>query len=173
MLDLGIEFTGRHPMLAVSEKKHRLSLDVYKGTVAVAYTACTRNRATFFMNALRVEQAAKVLTDEADRWKCEVVVYLFMPDHVHILLKGRREDSDTYRAMKAFKQKTGYLFSLAGHGIVWQKDFCDHILRTVSDFSNQLRYILDNPIRAGLTRRWPEYPHKGSTIFDLDHWDAG
>jgi putative transposase len=159
-------------MLAISEKKHRLSLDRYKGPVTVAYTACIRNRATFFSKALHAEQAAKVLIDEATKWNCDVVIYLFMPDHVHILMKGTREDSDTYRVMRVFKQKTGFLFSKAGFGIVWQKDFYDHILRTESDFSNQLQYILENPVRGGLASRWQEYPFKGSTVLDLDQWDA-
>jgi putative transposase len=160
-------------MLAISEKKHRLSLDGYKGTVAVAYTACTRNRATFFSKARHAELAVKVLIDEAPKWKCDVVIFQFMPDHVHVILKGVREDSDTYRVMRMFKQKTGFLFSQAGFGIVWQKDFYDHILRSEEDMSNHLRYILDNPVRTGLTRSWQEYPYRGSTVFDLDHWGEG
>lgn len=160
-------------MLAISEKKHRLSLDLYKGWVSVDYTARTRNRATFFTKALQAEQAAKVLVDEAVNWKCDVVIFQFMPDHIHVLLKGMGEDSDTYRAMKMFKQKTGFLFSQAGLGIVWQKDFYDHILRTESDLSSHLRYILDNPVRKGLAGMWQKYPYRGSTVFDLDQWDTG
>lgn len=157
-------------MLAIAEKKHRLSLDLYKGIVSVAYTACTRNRASFFSTALHVDQAARVLIDEAARWKCDIVVYLFMPDHVHILLKGATEVSDSYRVMRMFKQKTGFLFSQSGFGIVWQKDFYDHILRTDEDMVNHFRYILENPVRKGLTERWQEYPYKGSTMFDLNQW---
>jgi putative transposase len=155
-------------MLAVAEKKHRLPLDLYKGLVSVAYTACTRNRAYVFANVLHVERAAQVLVKEATRWRCDLVIYLFMPDHVHLVLQGAGEDSDTYRAMRSFIQRTGYLFSKAGLGIVWQKDFYDHILRTEVDLSNQVRYILRNPVRAGLVSRWQEYPYKGSTAFDLD-----
>ncbi len=172
MSDLEIEIIGRLGMLAISEKKHRLSLDLYKGLVSVAYTACTRNRASLFSKPLCVEQAAKVLIDEAARGKCDVVIFQFMPDHVHILLRGTGEDSDTYRVMRMFKQKTGFLFSKAGLGTVWQKDFHDHILRTEDDMSNHLRYILENPVRKGLVSTWHEYPYKGSTVYDLDRWDA-
>jgi len=159
-------------MLADAEKKHRLPLELYKGVVSVAYTACTRNRAHIFANALHVERAARVLVEEAARWTCDLAVYLFMPDHVHLVLQGSREDSDTYRAMWSFKQKTGYLFSKAGLGIVWQKDFYDHILRTENDLSNHLRYILENPVRKGLAGRWQDYPFKGSTLVDLNQWVA-
>jgi putative transposase len=122
-------------MLAGSEKKHRLPLQVYKGHVSV-------------------------------------VIYLFMPDHLHIVLRGASDESDAYRGMRSFKQKTGYLFSKAGLGIVWQKDFYDHILRTEDDLSNHLRYILNNPVRKGLARTWKEYPLKGSSVIDLDQWNA-
>jgi putative transposase len=154
-------------MLVVSEKKHRLPLGLYKGFVDVAYTACTRNRAWVFSSPLRVEQASQILVSEAARWRCDVVIYLFMPDHLHIILRGAAEVSDTYRAMRFFKQKTGYLFSKLGLGIVWQKDFHDHILRTEDDFANHLRYILQNPVHKGLTTSWQEYPFKGSTVLDL------
>ena len=157
-------------MLAVSEKKHRLSLDLYKGTVSVAYTACTRNWAWVFSRVLYAEQAAQVLVEKAAKGNCDVVIYLFMPDHVHLVLKGVGEDSDTYRVMRSFKQKTGFLFSKAGLGIVWQKDFYDHILRTENDISDYLRYVLENPVRKGLASRWQEYPFKGSTVFDLNPW---
>jgi len=160
-------------MLAISEKKHRLSLDLYKGLVSVDYTACTRNRATFFTKPLQVERAARVLVDKAAKWTCDVVIFQFMPDHVHIILKGAREDSDTYRVMKMFKQKAGFLFSQAGFGIVWQKDFYDHILRTESELSSHLRYILDNPVLKGLVGMWQKYPYRGSTVFELDQWDVG
>lgn len=160
-------------MLAISEKKHRLSLDAYKGTVTVAYTACTHNRATFFYKAPYVEQSARALLAEAAKWKCDVVIYQFMPDHIHVILKGTGEDSDTYRVMKMFKQKTGFLFSQAGFGIVWQKDFYDQILRTEGDLSNHLRYILDNPGRKGLGGMWQKFPYRGSTVLDLDHWNVG
>jgi putative transposase len=75
--------------------------------------------------------------------------------------------------MKMFKQKTGFLFSQAGCGIVWQKDFYDHIIRDEQDLTNHIRYILLNPVRKGLVSSWREYPHKGSTVYDLGRWGAG
>jgi len=159
-------------MLVVSEKKHRLPLELYKGFVSVAYTACTKNRAWVFSKALHVETASQILLSEAETGGCDVVIYLFMPDHVHIVLRGANELSDTYRVMRLFKQKTGYLFSKAGKGIVWHKDFYDHIVRTETDLSNHIRYILNNPVRKGLARSWREYPFKGSTVLDLDQWSA-
>ena len=159
-------------MLAVSERKHRLPLESYKGHVSVAYTACTRNRAYVFARASQVNEAARILLNEAASGGCDVVIYLFMPDHVHVVLTGVRDDSDTYRVMWKFKQKTGYVFSRAGLGLVWQKDFYDHILRSDVDLTNQLRYILNNPIRKGLAINWQDYPFKGSTVFDLNQWDV-
>ena len=159
-------------MLAHEEKKHRLALELYRGCVSVAFTACTRNRTTVFLKNIHVAPASQALIEAAGKRKCDVVICLFMPDHVHVVLKGLEEDSDTYRAMWLFKQKTGYLFSKEGMGKVWQKDFHDHIIRSEADLANHVRYILENPVRKGLVGSWKEYPYKGSTVYDLYRWDV-
>jgi REP element-mobilizing transposase RayT len=97
-------------MLAGSERKHRLPLQVYKGHVSVAFTACTRNRAWVFSKTERVELASQVLLCEAARWKCEVVIYLFMPDHLHIVLRGASDESDAYQVMPGIQTKDGISF---------------------------------------------------------------
>jgi len=46
--------------------------------------------------------------------------------------------------------------------IKWQKDFYDHVIRRHEDITNQIKYILDNPVRKRLVSSWQEYPFKGS-----------
>jgi REP element-mobilizing transposase RayT len=73
--------------------------------------------------------------------------------------------------MKRFKQRSSFWLAQNRPGIRWQKDFYDHILRRDEDLIRHVRYILANPIRAGLVTDWRQYPYRGSTIFDLDSWD--
>jgi hypothetical protein len=34
-----------------------------------------------------------------------------------------------------------------------------------------LKYILNNPLRAGIVENWKEYKFKGSSIYNLDEWE--
>jgi hypothetical protein len=42
--------------------------------------------------------------------------------------------------------------------------FYDHVLRAEEDRAAVIRYLLENPIRAGLVRNLLEYPYWGSGL---------
>jgi REP element-mobilizing transposase RayT len=89
-----------------------------------------------------------------------------MPEHLHILIKGTKESSDTWRVITQFKQRTGYW--LSKHTTAdWQKNFFDRILRSDDALSTQVWYIVNNPVRRGLVEKWEDYPYTGSIGFEL------
>ena len=156
--------------MLIREKKHRLPPESYKGRLEVAFTACTKNRIPVFVDARLVGKCVDILLQECVNEQCEVLAYVFMPDHCHLLLRGKEEKSDVLRFMKRFKQRTGYFFSQNGLRARWQKDFYDHICRDEREVQIQIRYIVENPVRKGIVTHWKDYPFKGSTVFDLDEW---
>jgi REP element-mobilizing transposase RayT len=85
-----------------------------------------------------------------------------MPDHVHMILQGTDGKADTWRAMVAFKQRSGFWLARHLSGTRWQKDFYDHILRSEDEVRDALVDIASNPLRAGLVRDPAEYPFSGS-----------
>ena len=155
-------------MHQIREKKHRLSRECYKGRQIVSFTCCIHQRQRFFADRKIVQHFASCLLDEASKDVCDVLVYIFMPDHCHILLEGRSESSDVMRVMIAFKRKTGFWLSRNFPDVRWQKDFCDHIIRSSKDLRRQIDYILTNPVRNNLVGDWHNYPFKGSSIHDFD-----
>ncbi len=50
---------------------------------------------------------------------------------------------------------------------LWQRSFFDHALRRNEDEIRTARYILANPVRAGLVERANDYSLSGSLEFDL------
>ena len=80
-----------------------------------------------------------------------------MPDHVHWLLQleGNGRLSESVRVYKA-------KVSLILRQQIWQRGFHDHALREEGDVRDIARYIIANPLRAGLAERVGEYPY----------WDA-
>ena len=113
---------------------------------------------------------SEILFAEAIQSDCDVLAYIFMPDHYRILLQGKSDQADTLKALRSFKQKSGFLFSKNHHEIEWQKSFYDHILRTDEEIDKHMRYILENPVRKEIIEDWKEYPWKGASVYDLNEW---
>lgn len=157
-------------MKQIREKRHRLPPETHRGKVEVAFTACVRHRVPLFVDEIIVGECIQVLQAEAAKEHCDILAFVFMPDHCHLLLRGTEEQSDVLRLMVRFKQKTGYFFSQNNVGARWQKDFYDHICRDEVEVENHITYIVENPVRQGLVSHWKGYKFKGSTVFDLDEW---
>jgi putative transposase len=155
----------------IREKHHRLPLEAYRGFVHVSLTTCIRNRDSFFTTHDRFTLFEKMLVNALEKFRCGADVYLFMPDHVHLVLRGESEGADIWRAMWSFKQKTGFWLSQNHPSVRWQKDFYDHILRNDVAVERHIRYVLHNPERDGFVDDWRDYPFKGSTVHDFDEWD--
>jgi len=89
--------------------------------------------------------------------------YVVMPDHVHWLLqlRGGGSLSDAVAGMKRISARRCNL-RLGRTGALWQPGFHDRALRRDEDLAAVARYVVANPLRAGLVTRIGAYPH----------WDA-
>jgi putative transposase len=90
-----------------------------------------------------------------------------MPDHMHVLALG---DSDTSRLesfVALFKQLTGFDYKQRTGRNLWQTSYYDRVLRSDEDTRTVARYVLANPIRAGLATGIDEYPYAESDEFDV------
>ncbi len=48
------------------------------------------------------------LRESASFHEFDVLAFVIMPDHAHLLIQGSREDSNLIRFVQRFKQRTGY-----------------------------------------------------------------
>ena len=96
------------------------------------------------------------------------LAYCFMPDHVHLLVEGLKEASDLRRLVKLMKQGSGAAYAMRTGERLWQEGFYDRVLREEEDAKEVARYILNNPVRAGLVTTPREYPYLGSDVWSLD-----
>jgi len=152
----------------VKEKKHRLPSSFYQGQILLSLTFCIDKRQNVFTNDKIFREFENILIDVLKNFECLAYIYLFMPDHLHMIIKGNKDDSNLMSAVKSFKQKTGFYFSKNNTEHKWQKDFYDHIIRDEKDLGNQIMYILMNPVRKGIVNHWKDYLYKGSMVYNLD-----
>ena len=94
-----------------------------------------------------------------------LLCYCIMPNHVHILIKPLIKDAQTPFSLTAIiKNHKSYTAKMANRilnrkGQFWQKGFYDHCIRDEREYRNVIRYILNNPVKAGLVGYWEEWPH--------------
>jgi len=144
----------------------RLSSFHYKGSFAYSLTLCTHERKTLFNSRELIYDVIDRLKDSAIRYGFTVVVYTFMPDHLHILIKGA-EDADLKGFVRHFKQMSGYYFKNKYGVNLWHLSYYDHVIRNDEEIKTAARYILENPVRKGLVKDFRGYPFSGSFEFDI------
>ena len=87
------------------------------------------------------------------------MAWVVMPDHFHgLLLVG--DSAPLSQVMRSFKGRVAVevnrLFARAGP--LWQTAFHDHAMRREEDLEEMARYIVANPVRAGLVKKIGDYP---------------
>jgi putative transposase len=130
-------------------------------------TLCTCERETRFISHEVVEPARSQLLQGADDFQFGIPAYCFMPDHVHILAVWESLISDLEAFIGKMKQKTGFEFKKARRAPLWQDGYYDRILRDEEETIVVARYILANPVRAGLVVDFRNYPFSGSTRYTM------
>ena len=85
--------------------------------------------------------------------------WVVMPDHVHWLFQ-LGDQLDLSSTIKLFKARSAHRVNRFLHrqGSLWQKAFYDHALRQDEDMRDIARYIVSNPLRAGLVEHIGDYP---------------
>lgn len=127
-------------------------------------TVCTHNRQRHFADAATVEATRLQFLRYAERESFAILAYCFMPDHVHCLLEGQHADANLRRFVRAAKQGAGYAFAQRCGNRLWQPNYFDHTLRHDEATIEVVRYLLNNPVRAGLVESLDAYPHWGSGV---------
>jgi len=96
-----------------------------------------------------------------------IYAYCVMPDHVHILVDA----PDKYGGIDFVKVVKGRFAgssrSAQLHTSLLQRGFYDHILRKDENVMAVARYIIANPVRAGIVDEVGKYPFAGSLVYDM------
>ncbi|WP_313714074.1 REP-associated tyrosine transposase [Pseudomonas sp.] len=125
-------------------------------------TTVTRNRHPLFLNFQYARIVIRHLRMADQENSCHSLAWVVMPDHVHWLIELKEITLSTL--MRRFKARSSHNLRKAGTSTarVWQAGYHDRALRKEADVIKAARYIIANPIRAGLVNKVGDYPH----------WDA-
>ena len=152
--------------MRVPDHKHLRRLDEVWITPAIYFlTTCTADRRAVLAN----DEAFAVLSAEFEaaptRYGWTVGRFVVMPDHIHFFCVSDESPNaaSLSRFIGGFKQWTAKAI-LQSRGFappLWQKQFFDHIMRSSESYESKWRYVLENPVRAGLVKRTEDWPYRG------------
>ena len=126
-------------------------------TYLVTFT--THRRADIFSDAGNAACMARSLHG-LRLWKdAQLLAWVVMPDHLHLLIALGTEESLSGVVQKT-KSNTARELKFCNPRIeqVWAPAFHDRALRRDEDLRDVARYLVLNPVRAGLVRRVGDYP---------------
>ncbi len=81
----------------------------------------------------------------------DLLAWCIMPNHAHVILKTKpREILD--KILHSWKSFTSHEINKRNgtSGTIWQKESYDHLILDGDDLRNQVKYVIDNPVKAGL-----------------------
>jgi putative transposase len=136
-----------------------------KGRASVAgqiylVTFTTATRARLFEDHDLARLAALAMTDRRLWYRSRLLAWVLMPDHWHGLVELGAMDSlsiivQKIKSNSARRVRAEYPTT----GAVWEKGFHDRAIRMESTIKPAARYIVSNPIRAGLADHPGDYPY--------------
>ena len=125
-------------------------------------TTVVKDRENLFQNFWLARTLVQELRATTEQGLVETLAWVVMPDHIHWLLVPKAVSLET--AVQRTKSRSAIAINnLVGrHAAIGQKGFHDRALRRDEDLLVIARYIVANPLRAGIVERLADYPH----------WDA-
>jgi REP element-mobilizing transposase RayT len=144
-------------------RPHKLAGADYRGGRVYAVTCCAYRRRRVLATPVVARIVITALERSAAACRFDVLAYCVMPDHVHVIAAGTTRMADFRKFMRTWRQQSGYSYAQASHERLWQPGYFDRALRRHDDLDRLARYVLDNPVRAGLVPVASSWPWAGGT----------
>ena len=158
----------------LSEQEQRRLIHLYSEKIErfldAGYGAC-------YMRDDRVAAVVANALNHFDGERYALAAWCVMPNHVHVVVKPFAEkqltggkvvpDKVLPRILHSWKSFTSKEANKLLHraGDFWQTEYYDHLIRNEGDFRHAVKYVLDNPIKAGLKNwKWVGLTECGARI---------
>ena len=140
----------------------------YIGKFSYALEFTTEQRAVLLQERPAIDLVVQQFLRASGEEGFVIVTYCLMPDHAHLVVDGERDNSDCLAFIKAAKQYSGYYFKQAYRRRLWQRYGHERFIRDDMERALTIRYLLANPVKAGLVSDPRDYHGLGSERYTVD-----
>jgi len=157
----------------------RLPREYYQGDAVVHWTLTVYDRTRGWLTDRFHARFRELMLHAAARDGLLCPTYCLMPDHVHLVWMGLRQDTDQ-------RKGTAFLRTYLKKSLAparFQPQAHDHVLREEQRkrgaFAKVCFYVLANPVRAGLASHAEQWPFSGAVVpgypmlnpLEADYWE--
>ncbi|MBK5418584.1 REP-associated tyrosine transposase [Pseudomonas sp. TH31] len=121
-------------------------------------TAVVHQRQPFFADWCLGRLVVKQLREAEAEGGADFLTWVVMPDHMHCLLQLRGKTLAEVMCRIKSRSSLAVNQALGRRGRLWQKGYHDRAVRREEDVKDLARYVVCNPVRAGLVTRVHDYP---------------
>ncbi len=107
----------------------------------------------------------EVLRENRAKERMQVHEFVFMRDHIHLILTPGRLVS-LEKVMQFIKGGFSYRAKneLNCSGEIWQKGYNERRIKDPGEYAREVEYIRMNPVKAGMVSRPEEYPYSSARL---------
>jgi putative transposase len=155
----------------------------YEPGMAYLITAVTYRREPVFAEPANAEMAHEDIGFYAAKFKATSRAHVIMPDHVHWVIRPSSEDFERFaceqrekggqysedphrfylsKILQDYQRHVAYVvnqYRSTRGAKVWQDGFRDDMLRDEKAVRDAIRYVIYNPVQAGLAASPGDYPY--------------
>jgi REP element-mobilizing transposase RayT len=121
-------------------------------------------------------RVARIVADKLradDQRHYELMAYCIMPNHVHAVMAteiqlqripneeeiSEKNYRQLYQILQEIKGNTAFHGNrvLGRGGTFWQHESYDHYVRNTVELGRIIRYVLQNPVKAGFVKEWRQW----------------
>ncbi|WP_073526011.1 REP-associated tyrosine transposase [Pseudomonas fluorescens] len=145
--------------MSTQQNAHRLRKGRYSESGRIyLITAVTHQRQPIFQDWRTGRLLVSEFRKAQEGGEATSLAWVVMPDHFHWLVQ--LHNGDLPRLMRITKSRSARAVNKErqSFGVLWQKGYFDRALRREEDLKAVARYIVANPLRAGLVEHIGQYP---------------
>ena len=124
-------------------------------------TTVTHNRLPIFKQLPSARLLVSVLRNSDHENLTRTLAWVIMPDHLHWLFE-LRSNLKLSQVMRRVKGRSARQINQQKKQVgqkLWQAGFHDRAIRKEDELLGTARYVVANPLRAGLVTKIGDYPH--------------
>jgi REP-associated tyrosine transposase len=149
----------------LTDYPHHIPGFAYLGCYRYFLTFCCEQRAKAFADDAAVQLVWSQFLRAAEDCEFAIIACCLMPDHVHLVVEGVRDDADLKLFVSRAKQFSGFEYKKKFGARLWQRYSYEHVLRDREPTRAVVAYVLENPVRAKLAETVYDYPHIMSSLY--------
>jgi len=132
-------------------------------------TVCCKEREQVFLDCNAARALSYRLDTVLKNMRSIILAWVVMPDHMHLALQLAGNET-LGRTMNRINSCSTIAVNRAlnRHSRLWQGAYHDHAIRDEAQLLASIKYLIGNPIRAGLAEKLGDYPYWNIAIAEPD-----